>query len=183
MKWILVNENYLDYLRASEPRIPYSDYGENKFKPFFGVLFEAEDYYYITQVSHPKLRHSSIKQQKDFYKIYDGNTLIAVVNLNYMFPIPKNEISDLSYTKVDECRTFLSDAERSKYIYLLRRELKEINKLNLECVAKEIYENKCAGNTDNISKRCLDFKELEVSAKNWIIVNSEKDKNVNYYKI
>ena len=51
MKWINVNEKYLNYLRAFEGRIPRTDYGSDKYKPFFGILFETEDFYYITQVS------------------------------------------------------------------------------------------------------------------------------------
>ena len=48
MKWINVNEKYLDYLRAFEGRIPRTDYGSDKYKPFFCILFETEDFYYIT---------------------------------------------------------------------------------------------------------------------------------------
>ena len=40
MQWINVNEDYLDFLRKSEPKIPHTNY-ENKYKPFFGVLFET----------------------------------------------------------------------------------------------------------------------------------------------
>lgn len=92
MRWINVNEKYLDYLRNVESRIPRTDYGSDKYKPFFGVLFEIDNLYYITQVSHAQTRRYKMKQQKDFFKIYDSknlNRLIAVVNLNYMFPIPK----------------------------------------------------------------------------------------------
>ena len=46
MKWIHVNENYLDYLRNVEKRIPKTDYGTDKYKPFFGVLFEKDGLYY-----------------------------------------------------------------------------------------------------------------------------------------
>lgn len=53
MKWINVNEKYLDYLRETEKRIPKTDYGTDRYKPFFGILFEVDDLYYITQVSHP----------------------------------------------------------------------------------------------------------------------------------
>ena len=66
MNWINVNEDYLDYLRETEGRIPRTDYGTDKYKPFFGILFEVGDLYYITQVSHPQQRHRNLKQQKDF---------------------------------------------------------------------------------------------------------------------
>ena len=48
MRWINVNEKYLDYLRAVENRIPRTDYGTDRYKPFFGVLFEVDDLYVIT---------------------------------------------------------------------------------------------------------------------------------------
>ena len=40
MEWINVDETFLDYLRESEERIPRTDYGKDKYKPFFGILFE-----------------------------------------------------------------------------------------------------------------------------------------------
>ena len=35
MYWIDIDDKYLDYLREFEKRIPYSDYGTDKMKPFF----------------------------------------------------------------------------------------------------------------------------------------------------
>ena len=88
MKWITIPEHYLNFLRKTEPRIPHSDYGRNHFKPFFGALFETNSLLYVTQVSSPKTRHNTMKQNLDFYKLYDKSDkkLLAVVNLNYMFP-------------------------------------------------------------------------------------------------
>lgn len=71
MRWINVDEQYLDYLRGYEKRIPFTDYGTDKYKPFFGVLFEIDDLYYVTQVSHAQPRHYKLKENKDFFKIYD----------------------------------------------------------------------------------------------------------------
>ncbi|MBQ9983381.1 MAG: type III toxin-antitoxin system ToxN/AbiQ family toxin [Lachnospiraceae bacterium] len=44
MRWVIISENYLSYLRSVEPHIPNSEYGKYKFKPFFGVLFETDDF-------------------------------------------------------------------------------------------------------------------------------------------
>ena len=49
--WVIVDEKYLDYLRGFEPRIPHSNYGEAKLKPFFGALFEVDEL--VSQTSHP----------------------------------------------------------------------------------------------------------------------------------
>lgn len=179
MKWINVDENYLDYLRSVENRIPKTDYGSDKYKPFFGVLFETDNLYYVTQVSHPQSRHQRMKQQKDFYKLYDPNNptrLIAVVNLNYMFPIPKEYTQDFEKKKIDMYRTFESEKSKGKYIALLDTELKVINTLNLDEKALFIYNLKYEKPDDKISKRCIDFKKMEKLAK---LYNKESIKDTN----
>ena len=60
-RWINVNEKYLDFLRSFEKRIPRTDYGSDKYKPFFGILFEKDDLFYITQISHAQPRHLKMK--------------------------------------------------------------------------------------------------------------------------
>ena len=162
MRWINVNEDYLQYLRKEEKRIPRTDYGEDKYKPFFGVLFEIDNLYYITQVSHPQDRHKKLKQQLDFYKLFDpNNRLIAVINLNYMFPIPKEETTPFLKKHIDTYRTFKTQSEKSKYIDLLDIELRIINKMNLSDKAQELYKLKYDKPEDTISKRCIDFKRME----------------------
>lgn len=164
MKWINVNEAYLDYLRSMEKRIPRTDYGTNKYKPFFGILFEVGDLYYVTQVSHAQPRHQTLKQQKDFYKIFDPKQparLIAVVNLNYMFPIPKEQTTPFEKKNIHTYRTFASDVEKSKYIDLLDTELAVINSMDIGTRAEELYQLKYDKPDHVVSKRCIDFKNME----------------------
>ncbi len=171
LKWVNVNEKYLDYLRKFEQRIPRTNYGSDKLKPFFGVLFEADDLCYITQVSHPQSRHAKMKNQKDFFKIYDPADparLIAVVNLNYMFPIPKCELSSFDFSSIDTYRTFDSLVEKNNYISLLKKEMQAINNLNISDSAQKLYIDKYKLPEDMVSKRCLDFKNLEKHAKKWL---------------
>ncbi len=177
MKWINVDEKYLDYLRKIEKRIPRTDYGSDRYKPFFGILFETDDLYYITQVSHAQERHYKLKQQKDFYKIFDlknPKRLIAVINLNYMFPIPKSCTSKFEKKNIHTYRTFSSEIEKSKYIDLLDIELKTINTMDFENKAKELYDLKYSNPDNRISKRCIDFKNMEKLAKIYI-----QNKNIN----
>lgn len=172
MKWINVNETYLDYLRKHESRIPRTDYGTNKYKPFFGVLFEVDDLYYVTQVSHPQPRHEKLKQQKDFYKLYDPKSpkrLIAVINLNYMFPIPKTQTTPFSKKNIHTYRTFSSEKEKSKYIDLLDTELAIINSMDIGTKAKKLYKFKYTNPDNIISKRCIDFKDMEKLALKYSI--------------
>lgn len=165
--WVVVDEKYLNYLRDIEPKIPYSDYGENKFKPFFGELFEIGDLVYITQVSHPKERHHTMNNAVDFIKLYDETRLLAVVNLNYMFPVPKHTLNKLEYDSISNLRHFQSLDEKNKYIALLKRELREINKIDIENKSKKVYGIKKSFPNSILAKRCLDFEALEKAAMNY----------------
>ena len=172
--WVIVEEAYLDYLREAEPRIPYSDYGTAHLKPFFGSLFAVGDLLYVTQISHPKPRHEKMKNSLDFHKVYlpgrtaaEPDRLAAVVNLNYMFPVPKSLVENLQYQNIEAYRTFAAPAEKGKYIDLLRKELEAINALGLEEKAQKLYRIKTEHPDGWLAQRCLDYKQLESSAKNY----------------
>lgn len=167
-KWKIINKDYLDYLRENyESRIPRTDYGNDKLKPFFGELMRVGDLAYVTQVSSAKPRHNKIKANIDFQKIIHNDVLIAVVNLNYMFPVPVSEMTDLEYEKIEEYVDFKNDTAKSKYIDLLKREMKYIKELPLENNARSLYALKYDKPEHIISKRCFDFKTLENGAHNW----------------
>lgn len=169
--WVVIDERYLNYLRAAEPRIPHSDYGTDKMKPFFGVLFEQGELAYVTQISHAQERHKAMRNMPDFIKIYiaDRNPalpdrLAAVVNLNYMFPVPKAEMQEMKYKDIEQHRTFRSLQEKSRYIDLLSKELAQINTLDMETKAKKVYHLKQQFPENFVSRRCLDFERLEALA-------------------
>lgn len=167
--WKIINEKYTDYLREKfDSRIPQTNYGSDKLKPFFGALFTLDDLVYVTQVTSPKPRHNNLKQSLDFYKIYDGSKLVSCINLNYMLPVPKDELRDLEYRNIDEYVSFPNEVTKSKYIQLLRFELAEINKLSLDKKAVMLYNHKYDKPNDFLSQRCFDFKKLEQGAYQWI---------------
>lgn len=66
----------------------------------------------LTNITHFLESFLKMKNQPDFFKIYDPqelSRLIAVVNLNYMFPIPKNEVTLFVKKDIDTYRTFKSE--------------------------------------------------------------------------
>lgn len=169
-EWKYINESYLDYLRENyEPRIPRTDYGDDKLKPFFGVLMTAGNLAYVTQISSAKPRHNTMKQQLDFYKITQNMQTIAVINLNYMFPVPLAELTSLKYRDIDQYVHFDSLKRKHDYIALLKYEMSEIQKLPLEESAKHIYEIKYSKPEHSVSKRSFDFKKLEQAAHQWLL--------------
>src|SRR5690554_5904147 len=99
MKYYDINEQFLSRLRIHESRIPFTNYGANSWKPFFGSLFEVDELVYVTNLSSPKPRHYHLKSTLDLVKLYisdepNPDRLIAVVNLNYMFPVPKKYLTE-----------------------------------------------------------------------------------------
>lgn len=177
-KWVSISEDYLKALRKVEPRIPFSDYGDDRFKPFFSPLFEIGDLSYVTQVSSVKERHRKMHNQKDFKKVYDSHgQLISVINLNYMFPVPTVILKEVKYKDIDRYRIFKNDDERSAHIHLLKIEMLAINSMNLTYHAKYIYNLKYQKPLDTISMRCFDFKKLEIIAINYLsrIQNESKE--------
>lgn len=169
MTWKIINEKYTDYLRDNyERRIPRTDYGTDKIKPFFGELFRINNLVYVTQVTSPKQRHYNMKESIDFRKIYRGDKLISSLNLNYMFPVPVSELTDLQYKNIGEYVSFSSDIAKSKYIKLLKYEMSVINSLSLEQDAMNLYNRKYDKPDDKVSLRCFDFKALENGANEWI---------------
>ena len=152
-KWKIINKDYLDYLRENyESRIPRTDYGNDKLKPFFGELMRVGDLAYVTQVSSAKPRHNKIKANIDFQKIIHNDV---------------SEMTDLEYEKIEEYVDFKNDTAKSKYIDLLKREMKYIKELPLENNARSLYALKYDKPEHVISKRCFDFKTLENGAHNW----------------
>ena len=92
MIWCTINKDYISFLKNYDSRIPNIDYGNNGYKPFFSPLFEKDGLVYVTQISSKKPRHLKMKESIDFVKIFDktNKKLISVINLNYMFPVPKS---------------------------------------------------------------------------------------------
>ena len=170
-KWVTVDEKYLDLLRGIDNRVPFSDYGKDKFKPFFGTLFEKDDFVYVVAISHAQDKHKAMKNAPDFLKIFirdnksnNGEKLAAVVNLRYMIPVPKAILEDLKYSDVDKHRCFKNEKEKSAYIDLMEKELASINAIGIEGKAEKLYSLKNNYPENNISKRCLNFSDLEDAA-------------------
>jgi hypothetical protein len=175
MRWLTVEKDYLKYLRNFEKRIPLSEYGSDKFKPFFGELFTVGDLVYITQVSHPKKRHYTMKDDRDFIKLYDKMKLIAVVNLNYMFPVHKGKLINVEYKNISAFRTFKDEFDKGNYISLLKKEIREIKAKNIAQQAKDLYELRYNYPDDAVSQRCIDFKELEKKCLEYELQGKDKD--------
>lgn len=73
----------------------------------------------------------------------------------------------LKYGDINNHRAFSSPQEKSKYINLLKMEMNEINKINLDVKAQKLYRLKINHSEHNVSKRCIDFKFLESKVREY----------------
>lgn len=169
-KFCLIDDGYMDFLRRKDRRIPYNDYGDDHYKPFFRTLFKKGDLSYVACITSPKAKHRHMKTSKDFKKVFidtnkqRGRFFVGAINLNHMFPVPSKYISNVNFEEIDKVRTFRNSREKSKYISLLKHELESMSKMDLSEAAKELYNYKYSRPETSLAKRCLDFKELEKEA-------------------
>ncbi len=166
MDWYYIDEVFLNNLRLVESRIPETDYGRDKWKPFFGILFTIGDLAYVTNISSPKPRHSGMKNDLDFIKVYDvdlpdDDSLIAVINLNYMFPVPKKYLQQVDYAVLTSLISGKSSSELSKYWDFLQKELTIINTLDLGAKALRLYNLVNKYKNSKYALRSFDFSNLE----------------------
>lgn len=168
MEWLNIDEGYLNYLRTAEKRIPNTNYGSDKMKPFFGKLFEIEDMIYVTQVSSYKDRHSKMKDNIDFVKIVNEKGPLAVVNLNYMFPVNKKFVQTIEYANIGSLVAFKDADTMDKYISLLKQEMSVIKTKDIGTKAQRLYALKKTDPNHFVSKRCFAFHELERVCKEYV---------------
>ncbi len=58
--------------------------------PFVGIVIICGTKKYCVPLSSPKPKHSSMKNDVDFMKIMDGESLIGVLNFNNMIPVDES---------------------------------------------------------------------------------------------
>lgn len=178
MKWCKIDNKYLLYLKNFETRIPDFEYstlrtngGTKKlFKPFFYMLKDCGSYCFVGQVNHYNpIKHGKLRDMLDFKKVYDlsSNNPLCVVNLNYVFPVPKTEIIDITSSNISKERDFDNNIEKSQYINLLNRELKSINSMDLEYSFDKLYNLKAFNPKHKVSQRCFDYSFLEEKCELW----------------
>ena len=92
----LVDIKYIrDLARADDHVMSVSPQIGKSTRPFIGIIVICNDKQYCVPLSSPKPKHVTMKNDKDFTKIYDGERLIAVLNFNEMIPVNEGVICPL----------------------------------------------------------------------------------------
>ena len=168
--WVILDPEYMDYLKTIDANVPNYDYGNEHIKPFYGPLISNNGICYVAGVSHyiPD-KHDKIPANLTLQKIYDHEfqKMIAVSNLRYMFPVPESCIQRLDYRNIDDHVVFRSQRERYNQVNLLKKILNALNDSGLQKRALQIKEMQFHGVKNYLINSCLDFKRLEAAAQRY----------------
>ena len=199
-KYCIIDEKYWEAVCKLDYRIPsFKEYKEKKeFKPFFETLFEVDDLCYVACLSSKKKKHYKMKSSVDFLKVFIETSkkrkkttsndspikkkrfFVAVVNLNNMFPVPKELIKYIDFKDIDQYRDFKGEKDKQNYITLLKKESKSLNKLEISKKAEKLYNIVCnypkAKANQALVQRTVDFKKIEEFAQEYMKKDMLKEK-------
>ena len=158
-----IDPQYCDFLRKTDRCIVYNG-GNKATRPFIGIILtitsaNGQKFNYFAPLSSPKPKHLTIHDNVDLIKINEGRE--GVINLNNMFPVPKEclHIVDTTSRQGDS-------EETQKYKYLLSRQLAWCNvDSNAQMIlrkAEVLYRKIIFGYaTAKLVARCCNFIEDE----------------------
>ena len=122
-----INNDYLNYLRAFDDRIPYNKIGG---RPFVGIVLRINDTVYFAPMHSPKPKYLSMRPNLDFFKLADGK--LGIINLNNMIPVPSDQVTPIIFAEIED----------EKYRALLIRQYSIIDR-NKKENSKQCLENLC----------------------------------------
>lgn len=168
LKWYVVDKEYVQYLKRFDDKVENINYAD-RFKPYLGIIITIDETNYYVPISSVKDKHYKMNDDIDFIKINEGDRILGVLNLNNMIPINNRNVKYLKYDEISEYRKFKTEKGKSLYISFLNMELNLINsKLEkIKVNALKLYNEKVNRPNSKISKRCCDFKLLEVKCQEY----------------
>lgn len=155
LKLVKIDYNYCNYLRKYDSRVLYNE-GIKELRPFVGVLFMVHGCEYFAPLSSPKLKHKTMKNTLDIFKIEDGK--YGIVNFNNMIPVTNDNYVCLDLDKKAKNNNV------NKRIDLLQNQLRILNANKKEIYHKasllySLYKNNKL--PVNVMVRCCNFPLLE----------------------
>ena len=148
----MVDADYCDYLRKSDPCVPYTMESKS-IRPFVGIVFSVHNVHYYAPLTSPKPKHLQMKNQVDFLKINDGK--LGAVNFNNIIPVHPN-----SLTKV-EIKIYETDSRQDiAYKNLLANQLSWCNSYRDTILrqAEKLYRLIANGKAwSTLAGRCCNF--------------------------
>jgi len=152
LKFFTVNNGYCEFLRKTDPCIPYIHDIKN-IRPFVGMVLTVSGLDYFAPLTSPKAKHRNMKNQTDFMKINSG--IWGAINFNNMIPIHPSCLAE-----VDMNILATDDKTETDYKNLLINQLSwcNANKGRIIAQAEKIYHVIVTGIArPELVKRCCNF--------------------------
>ena len=156
LKLYYIDDNYINYLRKFDSRVYYN---KSHTRPYVGVVYTFNGYYYFAPLSSPKAKHLQLNPNAvDIFKIKNG--LYGIVNINNMIPTPKECLTEAIANTVDpQYRNLL--ITQTRYLNSSKNAL--INKVNQ---FQSRYTKKHL--PKNVLNRCCNYPLLESKCQEYI---------------
>ena len=163
MRWYVADKGFVNYLNSIDSKVENIEYG-NRLKPYFGIVLDINGINYYMPVSSAKDKHKTMKNSKDFQKIYDKDTgvLIAVLNINNMIPIPSKYITKLEYKQVGLCCKAMEDVLRNRYPRDISTSTENVSKEKADILSNMIKEK--ADKYNILMKNIVKYRSMPLVA-------------------
>lgn len=157
LKFYQIENKYIDYLSPHAQHLFHNKkQGQRNERKYIGIILQVNGLDYFAPLSSFKPKHNKMPEMIDFIKIKK----YAVINLNNMFPVPKDECSYVDISKEQDLNYRALLISEYRYIKSIQEKIRK-NALN-------IYNHKVEkGNSTGLGKRCNDFLLLEKLCKEY----------------
>ena len=166
LKIVYLDNDYCDYLRMFDSRVPYNMKGSQR--PFVGVLLKVGKCLYFAPLSSPRPKHLKLFDNIDLLKIEGGK--LGVINFNNMVPVYDQNIKYIDTNQVNNLTK-----EQRAYLMLLNDQLHWLRRHEHRLFRKSkfLYDSYMKKTLNKqVIQRCCDFSLLEEKCKEY---NSDKN--------
>lgn len=163
----LIDMKYIRNLaKADDHVMSVSPQAGKETRPFVGIVIVCGTKKYCVPLSSPKPKHSSMKNDVDFMKIMDGESLIGVLNFNNMIPVDESCTIPLNLRIAGK-----DDATTRRYKKMAAKQL-DWCQHNQEAIVKRANKLYAMVQSEKTSvflkRRCCDFRKLEKVLQKWL---------------
>lgn len=179
--WVQIDNEYLNYLRDyGDGRVPFQNYGQRKFKPFFKA-FKLKDtnVVYVANIGHNNPKHSHFSDSIDYKNILDaGENKVGGIHLNTMFPVPEDKIIPYTYDMIETRISFGEGFDFGRHLPRFKLYEEAVKDPIIVQNAAQIYRDKLKQIDAEYIDRTLDFSTLEAKMVEYQINEYIKDNKI-----
>lgn len=163
MKWYIIDEEYIDYLKSFDSHVPNVNYGRYAMKCFLGIPGKINGFNYFAPLTSFKDKFMNWENDVDFYKIQDRRTkdILGAIYLKNMIPVPNGCFTEITFDNIGDFREF-KDMERKEICWQsLNREMYYTDEKYIIKNSRRLIKNNELYPDGDIAKRSCKFKVLE----------------------